>query len=278
MSATPATVPGDRQDVTPLPVPGQDHAVRAWLVTEGDDPGWPRPAVLWLHWLGRPPQRPQRVPVRWRSTLAGAAVSSRCYRQGHFPWVPDPDGTAEDVTAGARPGRRPRGRARPPRRPSPAVDPARIALVGHDYGAMYGALLADRDERVSAGRLRHRTRPGGNWFATYWLAARGTTPARSTSRGSPGLDPVEPRALGSARTCCSSGPARTTFVHRGGRATAYAAQPGGADRQPTSAPTTCSTTGPRPDLVAFLAGSAGARPKLKHVLVLRPCDSPTPRR
>ena len=51
----------------------------------------------------------------------------------------------------------------------PGVDPARIALVGHDYGGMYGVLLADRDERISAVALQAPDTSWENWFASYWL-------------------------------------------------------------------------------------------------------------
>ena len=75
----------------PLPVPGQDHVVRAWLVTE-DDERWPRPAVLWLHWLG------QRHNDRGEYLALAVELASRgvvsLLPTGHFPWVPDPDGTA----------------------------------------------------------------------------------------------------------------------------------------------------------------------------------------
>ena len=43
---------------------------------------------------------------------------------------------------------------------------------GHDYGAMYGALLADSDERVSTMVLQAPDAEMGNWFATFWLGSR----------------------------------------------------------------------------------------------------------
>ena len=38
----------------------------------------------------------------------------------------------------------------------PGVDPKRIAYVGHDFGAMYGAVLAGVDRRVSVWALAGR--------------------------------------------------------------------------------------------------------------------------
>jgi pimeloyl-ACP methyl ester carboxylesterase len=53
------------------------------------------------------------------------------------------------------------------------VDPGRIALVGHDYGGMYGALLADQDPRISSLALQALDSTWENWFATYWLKLEG---------------------------------------------------------------------------------------------------------
>ncbi len=162
MSATPAAV---RIIDVPLPVPGQDHVSRAWLVTE-DDERWPRPAVLWLHWLGqRHNDRGEFLPLAVE--LATRGVVS-LLPAGHFPWVPDPDGSATDlqrvheqVDAHAA--------ALAHLAAQPGVDPARIALVGHDYGGMYGVLLADRDERISTLALQAPDTSWENWFASYWL-------------------------------------------------------------------------------------------------------------
>ena len=166
MSATPAAVPGDVRVVdVPLPVPGQDHVARAWLVTE-DDERWPRPAVLWLHWLGhRHNDRGEFLPLA--VALAARGVVS-LLPAGHFPWVPDPDGTGTDVQR-VRDQVDAHAAALDQLVAQPGVDPARIALVGHDYGGMYGVLLADRDERISAVALQAPDTSWENWFASYWL-------------------------------------------------------------------------------------------------------------
>jgi dienelactone hydrolase len=186
VSATPAAVPVDVTvvDVT-LPVPGQDP-VRAWLV-EGDDTGRPRSAVLWLHWLGHlHNDRGEFLPLAVE--LASRGVVS-LLPAGHFPWVLDPDGTAEDVA---------RVRAQVDAHETaldhlvaqPGVDPDRVALVGHDYGGMYGALLAERDDRISALAVQASDATWGDWFATYWLQLEGPARAGYAARFA-GLDPVE---------------------------------------------------------------------------------------
>ncbi len=165
MSATPPAVPAHVAvfDVT-IPVPGQEP-VRAWLVTE-DDERWPRPGVLWLHWLG------QRHNDRSEFLALAVALAARgvvsLLPAGHFPWVPDPEGTATDVQ---RVGHQVQSHAAALDHlmAQPGVDPARIALVGHDYGGMYGVLLAERDARVSAMALQAPDTSWENWFASYWL-------------------------------------------------------------------------------------------------------------
>jgi dienelactone hydrolase len=46
----------------------------------------------------------------------------------------------------------------------PRVDRKRMALVGHDFGAMYGILAAASDKRVSAVALQAFTGSFGDWF------------------------------------------------------------------------------------------------------------------
>jgi dienelactone hydrolase len=46
----------------------------------------------------------------------------------------------------------------------PSVDASRIGYVGHDFGAMYGAVLAGVDDRVSAWALHAGTASFSDWF------------------------------------------------------------------------------------------------------------------
>lgn len=158
------------QDVR-LHVPGQERQVSAYVVKPaGRLPQDSAAGVLFLHWLGQ--IHNDRTEYLGEAVgLAQRGVVS-VLPQGYFPWVPNPDGTRHDVRlvnqqvdameqalnklAGIR-----------------GVDPQRIAVVGHDYGAMYGSLLADRDHRVSALVLETPDSLWGNWFATYWLGLTG---------------------------------------------------------------------------------------------------------
>src|SRR4029078_11809315 len=68
--------------------------------------------------------------------------------QGYFPWVPDPVGTEADVTS-VRNQVKAMQAALDRLISTRGVNRSRIAVVGHDYGAMYGSLLADREHRAS---------------------------------------------------------------------------------------------------------------------------------
>ena len=100
--------------------------------------------------------------------------------QGTFPWRVAPTGTARDVTAIKK---------------QLAVFQAclnwlvaqsyvgpRVAVVGHDYGAMYGALLADADPDVTAAVLATPDATWGHWFVKYWLGFTGSRAARYKAR------------------------------------------------------------------------------------------------
>lgn len=143
--------------------------------------------VLFLHWLGQV-HNDRTEYLADATRLAGRGVVS-LLPQGYFPWVPDPDGTSADVA-------RVRDQVRAMRRSLNrlagvrAVDRERIAVVGHDYGAMYGALLADRDRRVSALVLQAPDATWGNWFATFWLGLEGAAREEYLALFA-GLDPVE---------------------------------------------------------------------------------------
>jgi dienelactone hydrolase len=174
------------EDIT-IAVPGQDP-VQAYVVKPaGNLKKGSAPGVLWLHWLGEiNNDRSEYLPEA--ITLAGEGVVS-VLPLGYFPWVPNPDGTPGDVTLvenQVAAFRRALDRLAGVR----AVDDSRIALVGHDYGAMYGAVLADSDERVSTMVLQAPDALMGNWFARFWLGYEGEQREGYLAMFE-GLDPVD---------------------------------------------------------------------------------------
>jgi dienelactone hydrolase len=143
--------------------------------------------ILFLHWLGQiHNDRTEYLPEA--VTLAGQGVVS-VLPQGMFPWAARPDGTAHDVRAVKRQVAAYQ-KALDALAAIPAVDPARIGLVGHDYGAMYGSLVADSDSRVQAMVLETPDARFGNWFAKYFLGLHGQQRAEYLALFK-GLDPVD---------------------------------------------------------------------------------------
>jgi dienelactone hydrolase len=151
------------EDVT-IRVPRQDP-VQAYVVRPAGHLKQSSTAgVLFLHWLGEI-NNDRGEYLTEAITLAEQGVVS-VLPQGYFPWVPNPDGTTNDVRLVKNQVKA--FRAALNRLASvDAVDESRIAVVGHDYGAMYGALLADSDERVSVMVLQAPDARMGNWFATF---------------------------------------------------------------------------------------------------------------
>jgi dienelactone hydrolase len=69
------------------------------------------------------------------------------------------------------------------------VDKSRVAIAGHDYGAMYGALLASSNRVVHAAVLAAPDATWGHWFVKYWLGFTGHKAAAYKSIFA-GLQPV----------------------------------------------------------------------------------------
>jgi dienelactone hydrolase len=150
--------------------------------------------ILFLHWLGQ--IHNDRTEYLAEATeLASRGVVS-VLPQGYFPWVPNPDGTTNDmrlVKNQVAAFHAALNRLVDIR----SVDRSRVAIVGHDYGAMYGALVADGDRRVSTLVLEAPDSLWGNWFAKYWLGLEGADRDAYLQLFA-GLDPVEHTArLGS---------------------------------------------------------------------------------
>ena len=248
----PAAASAVVEDIT-ISVPGQAD-VQAWLSSRvATAKKHSQAGVLWLHWLGEI-NGDRSEYLSEAVTLAGKGVVS-VLPQGYFPWVPNPDGTTGDVTLRGEPGRRD---ARAPWTgcaSERSVDQSRIALVGHDYGAMYGALLADSDSRISTMVLQAPDALMGNWFAKFWLRSPGPR-ARRVPR--PVRRPRPRRPHRTARGPRLHPVGRRRLLHRSGRA-------GRVRRRPAPTPITKVyegydhefQDGARVDRLAFLEAQLG---------------------
>lgn len=126
--------------------------------------GRPRAGVLFLHWLGE--HRSDRTQFLSEArALARLGVVS-VLPAGRLPWDPDPVDAETDIAnleleqrrlgaaLGALADRVPTG--------------APLALVGHDFGAMHGLLLASRQPRFAVVVIVAATPRWGDWFLRFW--------------------------------------------------------------------------------------------------------------
>ena len=129
------------------------------------------PGILFLHWFDS--EGPDGNRTQFLDEAAGLARDHGVVSvlpQGRFPWAGDPSDAEAD---------RARIRSEVDRHRAALdllagrddVDGTRIALVGHDFGAMHGALLAAEDPRIAAVVLIAATPRWGDWFLPFWQIA-----------------------------------------------------------------------------------------------------------
>jgi dienelactone hydrolase len=126
----------------------------------------PFAGILFFHWLGEP-NGDRNQFVEEAVALAKQGTVSLLI-EGYFPWTVEPkDGQTDrrrviDETIEVC-------RALDLLLSQPEVDPKRIGYVGHDYGAMYGSILAGVDKRVKAYVLMAPIGTFSDWSLVYWL-------------------------------------------------------------------------------------------------------------
>ncbi len=141
--------------------------IQAYLITP--DGNGPFAGVVFFHWLGRP-DGDRREFLREATALAKQGVVALLI-QGYFPALEPPTDALVDrrrvieQTIEVR-------RALDLLLAQPNVDAQRIAYVGHDYGAMYGAVVAGVEKRVKAYVLMAGTGSFSDWSLKYWAATR----------------------------------------------------------------------------------------------------------
>jgi len=176
-------------DVADLLFDAPGRQVPAYLVgPHGDALG---PAVLFLHWLSSSDTSNRTEFLEDARALAGDGVVSLLPEE-LFPWHDAPSGPEHDRELVVRQVVELR-RALDVLADQPGVDPERIAVVGHEYGGMYGSLLAAFDGRPSTYVLMALDTDFPNWFIKYFLPGASVSEYEAAFAG---LNPVE--AIGKA--------------------------------------------------------------------------------
>jgi pimeloyl-ACP methyl ester carboxylesterase len=173
----------DQAAIRDVQFPGADgSAVQAYVVRPAG--GAPKAAVLFLHWLGDALSSREEF-FDEAVDLAAQRVASMLITQ-HFPWAERPSGVEHDRIAIAL-------QVRTIRRAltllAANAGPVKLAIVGHDYGAMHGILAASVDPRVAAVACMAPDATWVNWFVKYFHVV-GADDRAGYAQAMADLDPV----------------------------------------------------------------------------------------
>lgn len=182
MSGTATRRPLGRVTVADAVLGAGVAAVEAYAVDPSD--GRSRAGVLFLHWLGE--HRSDRTQFLSEARGLAARGVRSVLPAGRLPWVPDPVDAETDVA----------NIELEQRRLVAALDAlvdglpkgAPLALVGHDFGAMHGLLLAARRPTFKAVVVIAATPRWADWFLRFWKVEG--DPFDYLRRLAP-LDPIE---------------------------------------------------------------------------------------
>jgi predicted esterase len=161
-----------------------DPPTEAYLVAPAT--GEPGPAIIWFHWVeyGSPTSNRTEFLEEARTMAARGAVSLLV--QGTMPWLEPPESIAHDVATVEQEVRMLR-RALFVLDVRPEVDNTRLAIVGHDFGAMYASLYFGADGHQAALVMMAPTARWADWFYRYWQIS---DPEADYTAALAGLDPV----------------------------------------------------------------------------------------
>ncbi|HTX90868.1 MAG TPA: hypothetical protein VMC09_06590 [Anaerolineales bacterium] len=149
----------------------------------------PFAGIIYLHWLGNVTGNRSEFLDEAVETARHGAVC--LVLQGYFPWMASPLGTQADHPLMV-------GQAVELRRAvdfllaQPGVDPKRLGYVGHDYGAVYGGILAGIDPRLKTYVLVAGVPSFADWISFFHIAhdpyvpiARDIDPVGFVARAAP---------------------------------------------------------------------------------------------
>lgn len=145
-----------------IEVPSADP-VEAFVVGPADG-STPRAGVLFLHWLGE--HRNDRTQLLGEATAVARRGVRSVLPAGRFPWLVAPHDREADVAAIELEGRR--LDAGFDRLIDGLPTAAPVALVGHDFGAMHGLLLAARRPRIETIVFVAGVARWADWTLPFW--------------------------------------------------------------------------------------------------------------
>lgn len=169
-----------------IAVPGRTP-MDAYLVRPGHGRGFA--GVLDLHWFEPGHASADNSEFLPEAVQLAARGVVSVLPQQRFPWDDDPVGDERDrakVLGGNADARA----ALDYLARQDGVDRGRLGVVGHDYGAMYGAMLGQADKRVAASALVALDAQWANWFNLFWIGHEGDA-ATAYFEVFHGLDPVD---------------------------------------------------------------------------------------
>ncbi|HMJ06242.1 MAG TPA: prolyl oligopeptidase family serine peptidase [Chthoniobacterales bacterium] len=175
------------RDVTYLALDGHRNGA---TVVSGKTANSNRPAILFVHWYGPPAStsnRTQFIPDAIELAQSGA-ISLLIDTPWSDPAYFEQRARAGDLARSIQEVKELR-RALDVLLAQPGVDPERVAYVGHDFGAMYGALAAASDARVRAFVFMAGTRSFSDWFLYGKPKLTGEARERFVAELAP-LDPI----------------------------------------------------------------------------------------
>lgn len=175
-------------DVTYQTLTGTRRA--AYLVTPSKAAGGPGPAILFVHWYEPPnPTSSRKEFLPDAVELAGEGVISllvdTMWSDPDWFTSRDPENDLGHSIEQVKELRR----ALDILVSRPGVDPSRVLYVGHDFGAMYGALVAGLEaSRLKGFVFMAGTRSFSDWFL-FWPKRDDAAKAETIRRLAP-LDPT----------------------------------------------------------------------------------------
>lgn len=162
--------------------------IEAYLVGPTEPSTAPGPGLLFAHWYEPNAPNGNRTQYldeagRWARDRGATSILP----QLTFPWQAEPDGSRADAARIETEVARLR-RCLDVAVAQPSVDAARLGIVGHDFGAMHGLLLAPFDGRPAAYVFIAGVPRWGDWFLPFWKIAEDRLDYLRATRS---LDPIE---------------------------------------------------------------------------------------